>query len=295
MSAASFFILRLGKIKIPVQRFVPMRSAVLFTLAAATAEAALFAGIGSPLRLTEPTTPRSALVASMPRRELTCLSLCAGTMLLPSLPSLATAAAETSTGRRCTSTSNPARTIKTCIATGIQQPGDRLSTCAADESCISTSSVSNPSKFAPPWAPSRLSPEASDGKRAFRALVSAIEDQPELNLQTVDFERGYVYATAPSSVPNDGVDDVEFILRAPVGSEPPTAIFRTATRQSVFVYPLQQPLTDQKSHLKRLTAIRTRLGWEELGATSDAEMEAQMGVSQVGNFFGFMRGVEVPE
>ena len=61
------------------------------------------------------------------------------------------------------------------------------------------------------------------------------------------------------------------------------------------MYPLQQPLTDQGSHLKRLTAIRNRLGWEELGAASDAEMEAQMGVSQVGNFFGFMRGVEVPE
>lgn len=207
-----------------------MRSALLPLTAAATAGAALMAGTVTMSGHAAASSPRCAVAASVARRELIFLGLaisCAGGLQ----PELATAASD-GVGRRCTSTSNPARTIKTCIATGIQQPGDRLSSCAADESCISTSSVSNPSKFAPPWAPSKLSPEASDGKRAFRALVSAIEDQPGLTVQIVDQERAYIYATGPSSIPNDGMDDIEFLLRAPTESEPPTAIFRSATRQS---------------------------------------------------------------
>ena len=61
------------------------------------------------------------------------------------------------------------------------------------------------------------------------------------------------------------------------------------------MYPLQQPLPNQKSHTERLQRIRSRLGWEELGYAGDGVMEQDMGFQQAQNFFGLrLKGVEVP-
>ena len=212
-----------------------------------------------------------------------------------SLPSSALAASitgQTDASRLCKTASTPAATVVTCLGYGIQKDG-RLAGCSADEACIATSAVRNPSKFAPPWAPNKLSPEASDVKRAWRSLVAAVEEQEGLTMVDRVDDDYYLRCTAPSAVPSDGIDDVEFRLLAEL---PPRAVFRSASRQSVFVYPLQQPLPNQKSHAERLEAIRIRLGWETLGLAGDGALEAEMGGRQVRNFFGLqLRGVEVPE
>ena len=95
-------------------------------------------------------------------------------------------------------------------------------------------------------------------------------------------------------MPQEGTDDLEFLLTADKSGV--TALYRSATRQRVFVYPLQQPLPNQDSHLARLRAVRSKLGWRELGYAGDGEMEKNMGAQQVQNFFGLrLRGVSVPE
>jgi len=196
------------------------------------------------------------------------------------------------TSRYCKTSSTPAATVVTCLGYGLQKDG-RLNSCAADEACIASSAVSNPSKFAPPWVPSRLSPEAADSARAWRALVAAVEDQPGLRVVERRDDLFYLRATGAASVPQDGIDDVEFRM---LPESPPKALFRSATRQAVFVYPLQQPVPNQNSHAERLEQIRRRVGWETLGLAGDGALEANMGARQVRNFFGLqMRGVRIPD
>lgn len=199
---------------------------------------------------------------------------------------------QTDSSRVCKTVSTPAATITTCLGYGLQKDG-RLNGCAADEACIATSAVRNPSKFAPPWTPNSVSPEASDINRAWRSLVGAVQDQSDLKIVERSDDSFYLRCTGTATVPADGVDDVEFRMLA---ETPPRALFRSATRQSVFVYPLQQPVPNQKSHAERLEQIRRRLGWETLGLAGDGALEAEMGRQQVQNFFGLqLRGVSIPK
>ena len=215
------------------------------------------------------------------------LSLCTPQALLA-----ASVTGQNDATRLCKTVSTPAATVVTCLGYGLQKD-DRLAGCSADEACIASSAIRNPSKFAPPWAPNKLSPEASDTRRAWRALVSAVEDQRDLTVAERVDEKYYLRCTAPSAVPQDGIDDIEFRL---LDELPPRALFRSATRQSIFVYPLQQPLPNQKSHAERLEQIRSRLGWEQLGLPGDGALESEMGGRQLRNFFGLqLQGVSVPE
>ena len=209
--------------------------------------------------------------------------------------------ASASTRKRCTTESNPSTTTVTCQNFGVL-PDGRLNGCASDEPCVSTSAISNPSKYGPPWRPPRVSPEASDVARAWRAVVSAVTEQEGLKIAEQDDARRYLRAVGVAAYPPYGVDDVEFLLRGGGDESSPDLLYRSATRQSVFVYPLQQPVNNQKSHAERLAAIRGRLGWEEAGLPTDsgaelaAEMLTRFDVPVVDRFFGLeIRGMRVPE
>jgi hypothetical protein len=192
--------------------------------------------------------------------------------------------------RQCKTASTPSTTVVTCLGFGLSK-GDRISGCAADESCIGTSAVNNPSKYGPPWKPSN-EVESADPSRAWRSVVAAVAEQPDLKIVEQDNTRRYMRATGPSAVPTDGTDDVEFVLRD--GGDL-RLLYRSATRQAVYVYPLQQPIANQESHQQRLSAIRARLGWEEAGLPSDgkdlgSEMSQRYGVPTAKRWFGLEMG-----
>lgn len=197
-------------------------------------------------------------------------------------------------GEKCRTSSTPSTTVVTCRGFGLSAD-ERVAGCTADEACIATSAVSNPSKYGPPWRPSN-SGEASEPDRAWRAVVSAVIDEPSLTIADQDGVRRYLRATAPAQVAGvDGTDDVEFILRDGV------LLYRSATRQSVYLYPLQQPVANQESHRQRLSSIRRRLGWEEAGLPTDgedlaADMQTRYGVPTAKRWFGIeLGGMRVPE
>ena len=76
-----------------------------------------------------------------------------------------------------------------------------------------------------------------------------------------------MHATAPSATPPGSVDDMEFILNP----REKLVFYRSVTRDSVFVYPLQQPVSDRGANLKRLEEIRSALGWEKLRYDTTSE------------------------
>jgi len=194
--------------------------------------------------------------------------------------------------RKCNTVSTSSYTMVTCQNFGLSKE-QRLSTCAADESCISTSAVRNPSKYGPPWKPVNAA-EAASADRAWRAVVSAVTDEPGLNIVEKDDGARYLRATGVATVPTDGTDDVEFIMRTE-GNRADVLLYRSATRQSLFLYPLQQPVANQKSHEQRLISIRRRMGWEEAGLPSDGkylanEMSTRYNVPTATRWFGLEFG-----
>lgn len=129
--------------------------------------------------------------------------------------------------------------------------------CKASENCISTTSVQSASKYASPWVYN-----TQDVNEAFLQVVKAVESEGSMKVVEIDNNKHYVRAEGPSKVPPGAIDDVEFLLTPK--EEDSLVFFRTGSRQSVFVYPVQQPLPDGGTLKKRLDTIQKRLGWDSV-------------------------------
>ena len=135
-----------------------------------------------------------------------------------------------------------------------------MSSIAATENGVSTSAVRNPAAYMSPWS---YLPETSDASKAWKSLVEAVQQVDDRIVLEKVIDR-YLHATVPTERPpipgGGGIDDLEFLLRP----EDNLVLFRSASRTSIFVYPVQQPVSDGNSNRKRLERIRQTLGWQEL-------------------------------
>ncbi|CAM9542089.1 unnamed protein product [Scytosiphon promiscuus] len=181
------------------------------------------------------------------------LSLALSILLSSPASSLAADSGMPGSGPGCSTSTNPSYSLVSCERTGLDRDG-RLLGCSASENCLSTSAVKVPGKLGSPWEYSR---QTEDADRAFGSLVRAVEGTSEATMKTIDVNRRYILAQFPSKVPPGSVDSVEFLVKP----DDQIVLYRSVSRDTLFLYPLQQPVSDQGKIKERLEGIRKELGW----------------------------------
>lgn len=133
----------------------------------------------------------------------------------------------------------------------------RLQKCMGDQPCVSSTSISNPSKFGAPWT---YEPQTSDADLAWNSLKRAIlahKDGGQIVELVEEAETCYLRAQFPSFL--RGVDDMEMRLI----KKDKLVTYRSSARDPIYIYPIQTPLNNDGNRT-RLNEIRSALGWAEL-------------------------------
>lgn len=157
-----------------------------------------------------------------------------------------------STTSACFEDINPSRTIVTCRELGLLQGS--LRSCKSNENCFSTSSKTA-TKRVQPWYYSGRSPEA-----VFQVLKDAAQLEGLTVLQAKQKEL-YLLA-AEKEVPKQPAGSslfYEFFIKPEDG----VVLYRGVVDKTVFVYPLQQPVSDFGALKTRLDGVFRRSGLQQ--------------------------------
>lgn len=180
-------------------------------------------------------------------------------VIVPSLPANANELSA------CVTESNPQTTVISCRQFGLKSDG-RLLGCQANENCFSTSATAA-TKYSSPWKYI-----AQDTEQAWTLLRAAVENQG-LKVLKADPVSHYMLAaekgTARQEQPQPAGSSLfyEFLLRP----EEKLVLYRAVVDKTVFVYPLQQPVTDFGSLKSRLSGIISKTGWKSVAAASEGD------------------------
>lgn len=158
----------------------------------------------------------------------------------------------------CTTDTNAQVTVTSCRKLGLVK--NRLRGCDANENCISTSSKAA-SKYGPPWTYGFIY-EKDPSYDPFTSLISAAIEE---GLTILRAEGNYILA-AEKNVPNQPSGSslfYEFLIKDGIGDK--VVLYRAVVDKTVFLYPLQQPVSDFGALQSRLEGVLHRTGWLKIG------------------------------
>ena len=176
-----------------------------------------------------------------------------------------TSAVDAKTFPACVTDSNPQTTVVSCRQLGLKDDG-RLLGCQANENCFSTSATSA-TKYSSPWKY-----YAQDTEQAWSLLRAAVENQG-LKVLQADAVTHYMLAaekgTARQGQPQPAGSSLfyEFLLKP----DEKLVLYRAVVDKTVFVYPLQQPVTDFGVLKDRLKGIISKTGWTTVAAIGEGD------------------------
>lgn len=145
---------------------------------------------------------------------------------------------------------------------GINKRTQRLFGCQTQANCVSVSANKNPTQFVAPWD---YTVKTGSAEAAWAALKAVVEADPGLRVAVVNDTMYYLRAEGQSKVPQDGIDDVEFLL---IPSEK-IVTYRSASRQNKYIYPYQVAIPDGGYQRQRMQGLLVQLGWVELNYAGD--------------------------
>ena len=152
----------------------------------------------------------------------------------------------------CQSDSNPSLTTQTCRRVGLTKE-NRLLGCLANENCFSSSSTST--KYTSPW----LYSESLTAEQTLSILKVAAAENGLKVLKEQTTPGNYYLLAAERDVPKQAPGSslfYEFLLKP----DDHIVLIRAFVDKTVFVYPLQQPVSDQGALEGKLKAIREKTG-----------------------------------
>lgn len=162
----------------------------------------------------------------------------------------------------CVSDSNPSTTVVSCRRVGLTSE-KRLLGCMANENCFSTSAKST--KYISPWVYAEILTQ----EQVLEIIkVAAEENGLKVLKETND---GYLLAAerdVPKQAPGSSLF-YEFYLK-PADH---MVLCRAFVDKTIFVYPLQQPVSDQGALQDKLSAIRSKTGWKTVAEVNNFDVQ----------------------
>lgn len=165
----------------------------------------------------------------------------------------------------CVTQTNPSATTITCRQLGLIDDNTRLRGCQANENCFSTSAKSA-SKYDSPWQFNYNNKQQLTSDEAWLVLKASVESEGLKVLKDKKVKDNYYMLAAERHVPKQPAGSsifYEFLLRN--DPEDKLILYRGVVDKTVFLYPLQQPVSDFGAIENKLNGIREKAGFIKVG------------------------------